>query len=85
MMKIEQRARTLRSWEEDLMPSEMDPQELLKEIQERIRQEQERLARIQRATEQLRMLENDIHTAQHYFKFVERRAKQIAEAAEKEL
>ena len=31
------------------------------------------------------MLENDIHTAQHYFKFVERRAKQIAEAAEKEL
>ena len=84
-MKIEQRARTLRSWEEDLMPSEMDPQELLKEIQERIRQEQERLARIQRATEQLRMLENDIHTAQHYFKFVERRAKQIAEAAEKEL
>ena len=49
------------------------------------RQEQERLARIQRATEQLRLLENDIHTAQHYFKFVERRAKQIAEAAEKEL
>ena len=54
-------------------------------LQERIRQEQERLARIQRATEQLRLLENDIHTAQHYFKFVERRAKQIAEAAEKEL
>ena len=49
------------------------------------RQEEERLARIQRATEQLRLLENDIHTAQHYFKFVERRAKQIAEAAEKEL
>ena len=48
-------------------------EERLKEIQERIRQEQERL------------LENDIHTAQHYFKFVERRAKQIAEAAEKEL
>ena len=60
-------------------------EERLKEIQKRIRQEQERLARIQRATEQLRLLENDIHTAQHYFKFVERRAKQIAEAAEKEL
>ena len=48
-------------------------EERLKEIQERIRQEQERL------------LENDIHTAQHYFKFVERRAQAIAEAAEKEL
>ena len=24
MMKIEQRARTLRSWEEDLMPSEVE-------------------------------------------------------------
>ena len=60
-------------------------EERLKEIQERIRQEQERLTRIQRATEQLRTLEQDIHTAQYYFKFAERRAKQIAEAAEKEL
>ena len=60
-------------------------EERLKEIQERIRQEQERLTRIQKATEQLRTLEQDIHTAQYYFKFVERRAKQIAEAAEKEL
>lgn len=60
-------------------------EERLKEIQERIRQEQERLFRIQKATEQLRMLENDINSAQYYFKIVERRAQAIAEAAEKEL
>ena len=60
-------------------------EERLKEIQERIRQEQERLTRIQRATEQVRMLEQDNHSAQYYFKIVERRAQAIAEAAEKEL
>ncbi len=56
----------------------------LKEIQEQIKQEQERLYNLQRATEQLRMLEKDIKSAQYYFGIVERRAKQIAEAAEKE-
>jgi len=56
----------------------------LKEIQARIKQEQERLYNLQRATEQLRMLEQDIKGAQRYFGIVERRAKQIAEAAEKD-
>jgi len=56
----------------------------LKKIQEEIKQEQERLYNLQRATEELRMLEKDIKNAQHYFGIVERRAKQIAEAAEKD-
>jgi len=56
----------------------------LEEIQEQIKQEQERLYNLQRATEELRMLERDIKSAQHYFGIVERRAKQIAEAAEKD-
>ncbi|MGN0965282.1 MAG: hypothetical protein ACI4O6_07995 [Dysosmobacter sp.] len=55
----------------------------LKAIQEQIKQEQQRLYDLQRATEQLRMLERDIKSAEYYFKIVERRAKQIAEAAEK--
>ena len=55
----------------------------LKAIQEQIKQEQQRLYDMQRATEQLRMLERDIKSAEYYFKIVERRAKQIAEAAEK--
>lgn len=58
-------------------------EERLKAIQEQIKQEQQRLYDIQRATEQLRMLERDIKSAEYYFKIVERRAKQIAEAAEK--
>lgn len=58
-------------------------EERLKAIQEQIKQEQQRLYNIQRATEQLRMLERDIKSAEYYFKIVERRAKQIAEAAEK--
>ncbi len=56
----------------------------LKEIQARIDQERKRLYDLQRATEQLRMLEQDIKSAQRAFGIVERRAKQIAEAAEKE-
>lgn len=56
----------------------------LKNIQEEIRQAQERLYNLQRATEQLRMLEQNIKNAQRYFGIVERRAKQIAEAAEKD-
>ena len=51
---------------------------------EEIKQEQQRLYDLQKATEQLRMLERDIKDAQRYFQIVERRAKQIAEAAEKE-
>jgi len=56
----------------------------LKKIQEEINQEHERLFNLQKATEQLRMLEKDIKNAQFYFGIVERRAKQIAEAAEKD-
>ena len=60
-------------------------EERLKAIQERIKQEQQRLWDLQRATENLRMLEADIKVAQQSFQIVERRAKQIAEAAEKSL
>ena len=53
----------------------------LQQIQERIRQEQERLFQLQKASE-LRMLERDIQSAQHYFGIVERRAKVISEKFE---
>ena len=56
----------------------------LKKIQEEIKTERERLYNFQRATEQLRLLERDIQDARYYFGIVERRAKQIAETAEKE-
>lgn len=58
-------------------------EEELKRIQEQINEERKRLLRLQKATEQLRMLERDIQSAEHYFKIVERRAKGIAKAAEK--
>ncbi len=57
-------------------------EEQLKQIQERIDRERQRLRDLQKATEQLRMLENDLATTKHYFKIVERRAKQVAESAE---
>lgn len=56
----------------------------LADIQAQIEKELDRLYNLQRATEQLRMLERDIQSAQHYFGIVERRAKAIAEAAEKD-
>ncbi|MDO4315603.1 MAG: hypothetical protein Q4C45_07475 [Oscillospiraceae bacterium] len=59
-------------------------EELLKAVQEEIRREQKRLYDLQRATEQLRMLERDIKNAHHYFQIVERRAKQIADTAEQD-
>ena len=59
-------------------------EEELRQIQKQIKQERQRLYDLQRATEQLRMLEQDIKNAQRYFAIVERRAKAIAEAAEKE-
>ena len=59
-------------------------EEQLKAIEERIAKERERLYNLQKATEQLRQLENDLKTTQQYFKYVERRAKAIAEAAEEE-
>lgn len=57
-------------------------EEQLKQVQEQISRERERLSDLQRATEQLRMLEQDIKSAQHYFGIVERRAKSIAEKFE---
>ena len=54
----------------------------LQQIQKRIDRERQRLRDLQKATEQLRMLENDLITTKRYFQIVERRAKQIAEAAD---
>ena len=59
-------------------------EEQLKAIEEKIAKERERLYSLQKATEQLRLLENDLKTTQQYFKYVERRAKAIAEATEEE-
>lgn len=59
-------------------------EKLLKAIQVRIDEEQQRLYDLQRATEQLRMLDRDIKAAQYYFKIVERRAKQIADTVEQD-
>lgn len=56
----------------------------LARIKANIQRERERLYSLQRATEQLKMLEENIQSAQHYFAIVERRAKAIAEAAEQE-
>ena len=56
----------------------------LEQVREEIKRERQRLYDLQKATEQLRMLERDIKDAQRYFQIVERREKQIAEAAEKE-
>lgn len=56
----------------------------LEEIQKRINQEREKLFNLQRATEQLKMLEQNIQSAQRDFAIVQRRAKAIAEAAEKD-
>ena len=60
-------------------------EERLKAVQEQIRKEQQSLWDLQRATDHLRMLEADIKSAQRSFQIVERRAKQIAEAAEKSM
>lgn len=57
----------------------------LANIQRRIDQERERLFNLQKATEELQRLEQDIQSAQHCFKIVERRAKAIAEAAEQDV
>ena len=45
----------------------------LEDIQKQIDQERERLFNLQRATEQLRMLERDIQSAQRDFAIVQRR------------
>lgn len=57
-------------------------EEQLRQIQEQIRREKERLLQLQKASEELRMLEQDIQSARHYFGIVERRAKAISEKFE---
>lgn len=57
----------------------------LADIRKEIKQEQERLFNLRKATEELRRLEKDIQSAQYYFTIVERRAKAIAEAAEQDV
>jgi TolA-binding protein len=54
----------------------------LEQLEQQITQERERLYKLQHATRELRQLETDLKTTQHYFSIVERRAKQIAEAAD---
>ncbi len=56
----------------------------LEAIREKIKQEQKRLYNLQRATEQLRQLEQTIKTTQQYMGYVERQAKQIADVTAKE-
>lgn len=56
----------------------------LKRVQENIDRERQRLYDLQKATQELRQLEKDIHSAQFYFGIVERRAKAIAETVEKD-
>lgn len=51
-------------------------------VKEQINQERDRLFRLQKASEQLRLLEKDIENAKFYFGIVSRRAKAIADAAE---
>ena len=57
----------------------------LADIRKQIDRERERLYNLQKATEELRRLEQDIQSAQRCFAIVERRAKAIAEAAEQDV
>ena len=59
-------------------------EEQLKQIRAEINQERKRLWNLQKATQELCQLENDIKSTQNYFRIVERRAKAIAEAAERD-
>ena len=52
----------------------------LQQIQEQIEQERQRLRNLQKATSQLREIENDLATTSRYLKYVERRAKEVASA-----
>ena len=56
----------------------------LSHIQADIQRERDRLYNLQRATEQLRMLEQDLQRAKRDFELVARRAKAIAEATEQD-
>ena len=56
----------------------------LQRVEADIKRERERLWNLQKATEELRQLEKTIQQAKFYFGIVERQAKSIADAAEKE-
>jgi len=56
----------------------------LARIQNDIQREKERLYNLQRATEQLRLLEQNLERAKRDFELVAQRAKAIAEAAERD-
>jgi len=56
----------------------------LKQLQKRINEERERLYKFQKATEELRRLENTIKQAEYYFRIIERQAKMIAKTVEEE-
>ena len=56
----------------------------LAHIQADIQRKREQLYNLQRATEQLRMLEQDLQRAKRDFELVARRAKAIAEAVEQD-
>jgi len=56
----------------------------LARIQNDIQREKERLYNLQRATEQLRLLEQNLERAKRDFELVARRARAIGEAAEQE-
>ena len=56
----------------------------LQRVEADIKREKERLWNLQKATEELRQLEKTIQQAKFYFDIVERQAKSIADAAEKE-
>ena len=55
----------------------------LQQLQERIEQERQRLHNLQKATSQLRELENDLATTRRYLQYVERRAKEISSVYDK--
>lgn len=59
-------------------------EKMLKNVQTQIDRERQRLYDLKKATEMLRLLEKDIQSAKYYFQIVERRAKQISEATEKD-
>lgn len=56
----------------------------LEKIKEKIRQEEQKLYDLQKATEQLKRLSLYIEKAQEHIKLVERQAKAIAETVKKE-
>lgn len=68
----------------DVYGINLDREDQIKTIQTQIDQEQQRLYDLQRATEQLRMLERDIEITHCYFQTVKQRAKQITDTVEKD-